>query len=87
MASLLYLPLILLLIPLMITTAQNTPSPGYYPSSRISSIGFDQGYSNLWGAQHQRVDQGTVTIWLDSSSGPTIFSYLIIMQPVLLLLY
>lgn len=69
MASLLYLPLILLIIPLMITTAQNTPSPGYYPSSRISSIGFDQGYSNLWGAQHQRVEQGTVTVWLDSSSG------------------
>lgn len=53
----------------MITTAQNTPSPGYYPSSRVSSIGFGQGYSNLWGPQHQRVEQGTVTIWLDRSSG------------------
>ncbi|KAJ6984100.1 xyloglucan endotransglucosylase/hydrolase protein 31 [Populus alba x Populus x berolinensis] len=69
MASPLYLPLILLIIPLMITTAQNTPSPGYYPSSRVSSIGFGQGYSNLWGPQHQRVEQGTVTIWLDRSSG------------------
>lgn len=69
MASPLYLPLILLTIPLMITTAQNTPSPGYYPGSRISSIGFGQGYSNLWGPQHQRVEQGTVTIWLDRSSG------------------
>lgn len=69
MASPLYLPLILLMIPLMITTAQNTPSPGYYPGSRISSIGFGQGYSNLWGPQHQRVEQGTVTIWLDRSSG------------------
>ncbi|KAJ6895166.1 xyloglucan endotransglucosylase/hydrolase protein 31 [Populus alba x Populus x berolinensis] len=69
MASPLYLPLILLIIPLMITTAQNTPSPGYYPGSRISSIGFGQGYSNLWGPQHQRVEQGTVTIWLDRSSG------------------
>ena len=73
MASPLYLPLILLIIPLMITTAQNTPSPGYYPGSRISSIGFGQGYSNLWGAQHQRVEQGTVTIWLDRSSGPPNF--------------
>ncbi|KAL3579664.1 hypothetical protein D5086_017499 [Populus alba] len=69
MASPLYLPLILLIIPLTITTAQNTPSPGYYPSSRVSSIGFGQGYSNLWGPQHQRVEQGTVTIWLDRSSG------------------
>ncbi|KAF2321743.1 hypothetical protein GH714_002040 [Hevea brasiliensis] len=49
--------------------AQTPPSPGYYPSSRISTIGFDQGYRNLWGPQHQRLDQGTLTIWLDTYSG------------------
>ncbi|KAL0390565.1 UNVERIFIED_CONTAM: putative xyloglucan endotransglucosylase/hydrolase protein 32 [Sesamum calycinum] len=45
------------------------PSPGYYPSSRIGSIGFNQGFRNLWGPQHQRLDQGALTIWLDRSSG------------------
>nr|2VH9_A Chain A, CELLULASE [Tropaeolum majus]2VH9_B Chain B, CELLULASE [Tropaeolum majus] len=48
---------------------QGPPSPGYYPSSQITSLGFDQGYTNLWGPQHQRVDQGSLTIWLDSTSG------------------
>ncbi|EEF38649.1 probable xyloglucan endotransglucosylase/hydrolase protein 32 [Ricinus communis] len=69
MASLLhFLPLILLMTSSS-SIAQTPPSPGYYPGSRISSIGFDQGYRNLWGPQHQRLDQGTLTIWLDSSSG------------------
>ncbi|KAL7153954.1 hypothetical protein ABFS83_04G202400 [Erythranthe nasuta] len=45
------------------------PSPGYYPSSRIGSIGFDQAFDNRWGPQHQRLDQGTLTVWLDRSSG------------------
>ncbi|KAJ9188790.1 hypothetical protein P3X46_000154 [Hevea brasiliensis] len=68
MASLLYLLLIILMIPSS-SSAQNPPSPGYYPSSRIGTIGFDQGFKNLWGPQHQRLDQGTLTIWLDTSSG------------------
>ncbi|KAI3414330.1 Xyloglucan endotransglucosylase/hydrolase [Psidium guajava] len=50
-------------------SAQGPPSPGYYPSSRFRSIGFDQGFRNLWGPRHQRLDQGSVTIWLDASSG------------------
>ncbi|KAL2541076.1 putative xyloglucan endotransglucosylase/hydrolase protein 32 [Abeliophyllum distichum] len=49
--------------------AQGPPSPGYYPSSRIGSIGFNQGFTNLWGSQHQRIDQGTLSIWLDRNSG------------------
>ncbi|OAY38086.1 xyloglucan endotransglucosylase/hydrolase protein 31 [Manihot esculenta] len=68
MASLLYLLLIILMIPSS-NNAQSPPSPGYYPSSRISTIGFNQGFRNLWGPQHQRLDQGTLTIWLDTSSG------------------
>ncbi|KAK6138119.1 hypothetical protein DH2020_028136 [Rehmannia glutinosa] len=48
---------------------QGPPSPGYYPSSRIGSIGFNQGFRNLWGPQHQKLDQGALTIWLDRSSG------------------
>ncbi|KAK3408074.1 hypothetical protein EUGRSUZ_J00383 [Eucalyptus grandis] len=50
-------------------SAQGPPSPGYYPSSRFGSIGFDQGFRNLWGPQHQRLDQGSLTIWLDKSAG------------------
>ncbi|XP_057507496.1 probable xyloglucan endotransglucosylase/hydrolase protein 32 [Actinidia eriantha] len=51
------------------SNAEGPPSPGYYPSSKIGSIGFDQRFRNLWGPQHQNVDQGSLTIWLDSSSG------------------
>ncbi|XP_028107161.1 probable xyloglucan endotransglucosylase/hydrolase protein 32 [Camellia sinensis] len=49
--------------------ADNPPSPGYYPSSTIGSIGFNQGFRNLWGPEHQNVDQGSLKIWLDTSSG------------------
>ncbi|MED6184452.1 Xyloglucan endotransglucosylase/hydrolase protein 31 [Stylosanthes scabra] len=46
------------------------PSPGYYPGSKVSPVSFDQAYRNLWGPQHQKVDQsGSLTIWLDSYSG------------------
>ncbi|XP_051142784.1 probable xyloglucan endotransglucosylase/hydrolase protein 32 [Andrographis paniculata] len=45
------------------------PSPGYYPTSRIGSIGFNQGFANLWGPQHQKLDNGTLTIWLDTTTG------------------
>ncbi|KAL6202962.1 hypothetical protein ACLB2K_026666 [Fragaria x ananassa] len=51
------------------SSAQGPPSPGYYPSSKIRSMGFDQGYRNLWGPQHQNEDQGGLSIWLDRSSG------------------
>lgn len=71
MASFLYLPhffVIVVLLPLSIAQG-GPPSPGYYPSSRIDSIGFDQGFRNLWGSQHQSLDRGSLTIWLDSNSG------------------
>ncbi|XAR60024.1 Xyloglucan:xyloglucosyl transferase [Bertholletia excelsa] len=65
----------LLILPLLLTFLSTTssthgqPSPGYYPSSKVSTTGFSQSFSNLWGPQHQRIDQETVTIWLDRSSG------------------
>lgn len=49
--------------------AQGPPSPGYYPSSIIGSIGFNQGFANLWGRQHQLLDHDSLTIWLDQTSG------------------
>ncbi|GKV08378.1 hypothetical protein SLEP1_g20012 [Rubroshorea leprosula] len=74
MASQLHLivPISILLLNLMFSScsfAQGPPSPGYYPGSRFPSLSFDQGFSNLWGPQHQSVDQGSLTIWLDKSSG------------------
>ncbi|XP_073146635.1 probable xyloglucan endotransglucosylase/hydrolase protein 32 [Henckelia pumila] len=51
------------------SNAQGPPSPGYYPSTRIGSVGFDQGFRNRWSPQHQSLDQGTLTLWLDRSSG------------------
>ncbi|XP_049411891.1 xyloglucan endotransglucosylase/hydrolase protein 31-like [Solanum stenotomum] len=45
------------------------PSPGYYPSSRVGSLYFSQGFRNLWGPQHQSLNQDTLTIWLDHNSG------------------
>ncbi|XP_023533957.1 xyloglucan endotransglucosylase/hydrolase protein 31-like [Cucurbita pepo subsp. pepo] len=53
-----------------LSTAQGPPpSPGYYPSSSVQSKGFSEYFANLWGPQHQRLDQGTLTIWLDKTSG------------------
>ncbi|XP_021743867.1 probable xyloglucan endotransglucosylase/hydrolase protein 32 [Chenopodium quinoa] len=45
------------------------PSPGYYPSKKFRSFSFWNGYRNLWGPQHQRLDQHALTIWLDRTSG------------------
>uniref|UniRef100_A0A453JCD9 GH16 domain-containing protein n=1 Tax=Aegilops tauschii subsp. strangulata TaxID=200361 RepID=A0A453JCD9_AEGTS len=52
-------------------SAEAQPSPGYYPSSKVSSMPFSQWYSNLWGAQHQSLspDQTALTLWMDRSSG------------------
>ncbi|XP_020552357.1 xyloglucan endotransglucosylase/hydrolase protein 31-like [Sesamum indicum] len=67
MALLVYL-LFLFMFPFC-NKAQGPPSPGYYPSSRIGSVGFHHGFTNLWGPQHQSLDHGTLTIWLDRTSG------------------
>ncbi|RWW20489.1 hypothetical protein GW17_00015402 [Ensete ventricosum] len=71
MGSLLLLLLLQFLVLIMLQSINAQPSPGYYPSSRIWPMRFYQGYSYLWGPQHQSVsqDQSSVTIWLDRSSG------------------
>lgn len=66
MAPLLF-PIFFLLI--SSSSAQGPPSPGYSPSSKVNTIGFEQGFRNLWGSKHQSLDQGSLTIYLDSSSG------------------
>ncbi|KAH9329124.1 hypothetical protein KI387_001232, partial [Taxus chinensis] len=45
--------------------------PGKPVTDNFKTMKFSQGYSNLWGAQHQNVsqDQSTVTLLLDRSSG------------------
>ncbi|GER46932.1 xyloglucan endotransglucosylase/hydrolase [Striga asiatica] len=67
MAFLVYL-ILLFLFPLG-NNGEGPPSPGYYPSSGMGSIEFDRVFVNLWGPQHQRLDQEELTIWLDSTSG------------------
>ncbi|XP_073146529.1 probable xyloglucan endotransglucosylase/hydrolase protein 32 [Henckelia pumila] len=67
-----YVLVIFLMLPL--TNKGNVngpPSPGYYPSRRIGATGFPQVCANLWGSQHQALDdQGTtLTIWLDNTTG------------------
>ncbi|KAJ6699197.1 XYLOGLUCAN ENDOTRANSGLUCOSYLASE/HYDROLASE [Salix purpurea] len=60
---------ILILLAPSSSNAQWPPSPGYWPSSRFRSMSFYQGYRNLWGYSHQRVEQNALTIWLDRTSG------------------
>nr|GLL43136.1 xyloglucan endotransglucosylase/hydrolase protein 31-like isoform X1 [Ipomoea trifida] len=68
---------LLVLVLLPSSNAQGPPSPGYYPSSRVRTLGFSQGYSNLWGSQHQSLDnQGTLAIWLDRTGGGSGFKSL-----------
>lgn len=65
-------PMFLFSILLFIVPPNNAywpPSPGYWPSSKIKSMNFYKGYRNLWGPQHQYMDQHALTIWLDRTSG------------------
>ncbi|KAI3880628.1 hypothetical protein MKX03_037500 [Papaver bracteatum] len=53
----------------MVPLANAQPSPGFSPSNKFRTIGFFQGFRNLWGPQHQKLEQNQLTIWLDKSSG------------------
>ncbi|CAM8967169.1 unnamed protein product [Rhodiola kirilowii] len=53
----------------LISAQGGPPSPGFRPSSRFRSIGFNQGFRNLWGSNHMNTDQTSLTIWLDKNSG------------------
>ncbi|KAE8733002.1 homogentisate phytyltransferase 1 [Hibiscus syriacus] len=39
------------------------------PPLPVSTVKFDQVFRTLWGQQHQRRDQDSLTIWLDKTSG------------------
>ncbi|XP_077225824.1 putative xyloglucan endotransglucosylase/hydrolase protein 32 [Tasmannia lanceolata] len=70
--SFLFMALLLSIFLFLILPSSNSqPSPGYYPSSMFRPLGFYQGFTNLWGPQHQTVsqDQSSTTIWLDRNSG------------------
>ncbi|KZV17531.1 hypothetical protein F511_39075 [Dorcoceras hygrometricum] len=68
MSTIVILLFFILFFPLR-NNAQGPPSPGYYPTSKIGSIEFDQFYTNRWGPQHQALHKGALTIWLDKTSG------------------
>ncbi|KAF5189428.1 Xyloglucan endotransglucosylase/hydrolase [Thalictrum thalictroides] len=54
----------------VISSSSNAqPSPGYSPTSKFRTIDFYRGFNNLWGPQHQKVDQNALTIWLDKNTG------------------
>ena len=76
----LLMALLLLCLLLMFGSVAAQPSPGYYPGSLFRPLRFYQGYSNLWGPQHQSVsqDQYSLTIWLDSSSGSSSLTLLML---------
>ncbi|XP_016730303.1 probable xyloglucan endotransglucosylase/hydrolase protein 32 [Gossypium hirsutum] len=50
------------------TNADWPPSLGYWPSSKFRPMSFYSGFRNLWGPNHQSVDQSSLTIWLDRTS-------------------
>ncbi|TYI97698.1 hypothetical protein E1A91_D01G161400v1 [Gossypium mustelinum] len=50
------------------TNADWPPSLGYWPSSKLRPMSFYSGFRNLWGPNHQTVDQSSLTIWLDRTS-------------------
>ncbi|KAI4386080.1 hypothetical protein MLD38_004046 [Melastoma candidum] len=57
-------------LPFLASSQGSPPSPGYSPSSIFGDVSFNQEFNNLWGPQHQSLDQqGLLTIWLDTSSG------------------
>ena len=60
---------ILLLLAQHFSIAEAQPSPGFYVSSQVAPISFYQGFRNLWGPQHMILQQDTLTVWLDRSSG------------------
>lgn len=67
--------MLILSIPSSLNAWSWPPSPGYWPSSKFRSFSFYQGFRNLWGPQHQKLDQNALTIWLDSTSGSFIIIY------------
>lgn len=56
---------------LSLCLVNSQPSPGYYPSTKLSPLRWSEGYNSLWSPQHQTVsqDQSSITIWLDQYSG------------------
>ncbi|KAE9465460.1 hypothetical protein RHGRI_007180 [Rhododendron griersonianum] len=64
-----FLSLLLILMSSSANAAYWPPSPGYYPSSRFRSMSFYEGFRNLWGPEHQRMDNSALAIWLDRNSG------------------
>ncbi|GAB2223204.1 hypothetical protein Droror1_Dr00017342 [Drosera rotundifolia] len=61
---------VILLVTHSSNAAQGPPSsPGYYPSTKVSPVGFSHAFYNLWGPQHQSLQGDLLTLWLDQSSG------------------
>ncbi|KAF0928579.1 hypothetical protein E2562_006024 [Oryza meyeriana var. granulata] len=64
-------PAACILLLMLLHPSEAQPSPGYYPSRMFRSLAFSDGYSTLWGPQHQTLsqDQKSLTLWMDRTSG------------------
>jgi len=62
---------------LLLAQSQAQPSPGFHPSSQVAPLSFYQGFRNLWGPQHMSLQQDTLTVWLDRSSGNALLLFLL----------
>ncbi|XP_047311954.1 probable xyloglucan endotransglucosylase/hydrolase protein 32 [Impatiens glandulifera] len=71
MEMLIHLAFIIFFLPFSAIAGYWPPSPGYFPSHKFGTMNFYQGFTNLWGPAHQKLDYNinALTIWLDSNSG------------------
>lgn len=71
MAAMNFVILVMVIISLCGVHAEESNNQQIPVTSRFQTMKFSDGYSNLWGSQHQEVsqDQSSTTIWLDTTSG------------------
>ncbi|KAL8140593.1 hypothetical protein V2J09_006614 [Rumex salicifolius] len=70
MAANKYFIILSFLLPVLLSVASaGPPSTGYYPSTKFKTMGFYQGFRNIWGPHHQKLYKDNLTIWLDQSCG------------------
>lgn len=67
--------------------SQRSPSPGYYPSSRVPTSPYDRDFRTQWGFQHQRREHDITTLWLDKASGLVLSFFFFFFNSILFFLF
>ena len=79
------------IVPLLVSTDQSLqpPSPSRSVTSYFKTVAFDEGFTNLWGADHQNVsqDRKSVTLKMDRYSGHDLFLLYSVDMHFIILLY